>query len=84
MNWIESLISYFSKLFIEQGAQVNKVNIWGRSAVHSAAFYGMTEILQILTTNGADIYLRDVNGHTPLIDAARGESATTRGFFKSS
>jgi len=52
--------------------------------VHSAAFYGMTEILQMLTANGADIYLRDVNGHTPLIDAARGESATTRWFFKSS
>ena len=68
---------------IDQGAQVNHVNRWRRSAVHAAAFYGETEILELFLNAGADINAEDVNGYTPMIDASRGESETSsREVFK--
>ena len=68
---------------IEKGSQVNHLNKWGRSAMHAAAYYGEPEILELLVNKGADINGKDVNGYTPLIDAARGEFGTSsREVFK--
>ncbi|HMZ61474.1 MAG TPA: ankyrin repeat domain-containing protein, partial [Leptospiraceae bacterium] len=46
-------------------ANVNSVNQTGKTPLHYAVQFKRTETIEILLKNGADPYLRDLNGHTP-------------------
>ncbi|HMY67963.1 MAG TPA: ankyrin repeat domain-containing protein, partial [Leptospiraceae bacterium] len=46
-------------------AKVNSVNQTGKTPLHYAVQFKRTETIEILLKNGADPYLRDLNGHTP-------------------
>lgn len=43
----------------------------GRSALHKAAFWGHTDVVEYLLELGLDANVKDFNGDTPLHDAAR-------------
>lgn len=43
----------------------------GRSALHKAAFWGHTDVVEYLLELGLDVNARDFHGDTPLHDAAR-------------
>ena len=46
--------------------KVNLSNCKGRTALHSAAKWLHTETVKLLIANGAELYLVDIQGHTPL------------------
>ncbi len=58
---------------LEQGAEVNAVDRYEMTAAHVAAYYGHTDCLRLLLDRGADLDLRDRDGHRPVDDAVRAE-----------
>ncbi len=54
------------------GANVNAVNMNGRTPLYSAAFNGLVEIAEILIANGADVNAVDKGSRTPLTRAEEG------------
>jgi len=66
------------KLFIENGAELNKARNWGRIGLHDAITYAggvpqsgySPEVLNLLLEHGGDRNHRDVNGDTPFEYAA--------------
>ena len=50
---------------------MNAKNDYGSTPLHRPAFSGHKEIVELLIANGADLNAKDVNGHTPLDEAAR-------------
>lgn len=48
---------------------VNKEISGGRNALHFAADYGQTDVIQCLIDNGADVNLPDKHGISPLLAA---------------
>jgi ankyrin repeat protein len=55
---------------IEAGADVNQRNVNGATALTFAATFGHLDIAKMLLEKGADIYVPDVRGKSPL-DHAR-------------
>jgi len=53
---------------IELGADVNLVNVYGRSALFYAVHYGHFKMVKILVAKGAQINLQTLNGSTPLME----------------
>ncbi len=51
---------------IELGADLDAVNDYGMTALHTAAFIGSEPILEFLANNGAPLDLLDHHGQTPL------------------
>lgn len=55
---------------LEKGADVNVQNRWGNTALHMAAEYGLYRVSKtlssILLNAGADPYIKNVQGITPL------------------
>lgn len=60
---------------LTSGADVNRVDYFGRSPLYIAARNGNEKIAQLLIDNGADVNLGDKTGKTPL------ERARERGNF---
>lgn len=60
-----------AELLINKGADVNAVNIEGRTPLINAARSGVKEIVELLINNGADVNAVDIYGTTPLMEAAR-------------
>jgi ankyrin repeat protein len=58
------------KLLLERGADINRADPKGITAVSNAAFMGHANIVKILIENGADVNKADNNGSTPLFEAA--------------
>ena len=56
---------------------LKKTYDWGRTVLHIAAKSGHAEVVGILTKAGADVNVKDINGYTPLILAARVGDAKT-------
>ena len=54
------------KLLVAAGADINGAEAQGRTALHGAAQWGLTEIVKLLASQGADINAADRRGFTPL------------------
>jgi serine/threonine-protein phosphatase 6 regulatory ankyrin repeat subunit A/serine/threonine-protein phosphatase 6 regulatory ankyrin repeat subunit B len=54
------------KLLVEHGVDVNAVGQYGWTALHAAAYQGLTEVIDYLVSKGADVNQMDVFGQTPL------------------
>jgi hypothetical protein len=54
------------KALLERGADCNKENFSGRTALHSAAHTGHVSIVKLLLQSGADILAKDNDGLYPL------------------
>ena len=61
---------------LDTGAEVGVRNRDGSTALHSAAFMGRPEIVQLLLERGADANAVDANGVHP-IDSSRADAGTT-------
>jgi ankyrin repeat protein len=66
----ERLVIDALRTLIELGADVNRPNAAGDTAVHAAAALGMTAVLSFLSDRGADLSMRNKAGRSP-IDVAR-------------
>jgi ankyrin repeat protein len=56
--------------FLQQGADVNAGNAYGRRPLHIAVGYGIKYIVSVLLDHGADPLAKDCEGKTPLLEAA--------------
>jgi len=59
------------RLLMAAGADVKGSDTQGRTALHGAALWGMTDVVKFLAQSGADINQKDKRGMTPL-DHANG------------
>lgn len=58
-----------AQFFIKAGADIEKVDIHGKTPLNTAAYYGRDEMIELLIDNGADINTVDNKGYTPLRNA---------------
>jgi len=61
------------QLLLEAGADVNRKDLQGQTALHGVARWGWKEVVPFLVANGANLYAKDVQGMMPL-DMALGRS----------
>lgn len=62
------------QLLLEHDADVDAQNIYAKTALHEAAFYGSEAVVRLLLNSDADIDARDNSGRTALhIAIHRGE-----------
>jgi ankyrin len=61
------------RLLLAAGADVNRKDTAGQTALHGAARWGWTEVLPFLAANQANLHAKDAQGMTPL-DMALGRS----------
>ena len=54
------------KFLVEHGADVNARGQFGWTALHTAAYQGLNEVIEYLVSKGADIDAKDGFGQTPL------------------
>ncbi len=67
---------------LELGADVNAVDKYGQTALHSAAFSGAKAVVQLLVNKGARVDVKDQSGETPWSMAAGlGPEPRYRGFY---
>ena len=66
----ERLVIEALRLLIELGADVNRPNAAGDTAVHAAAALGMNTVISFLSERGADLSAKNKAGRSP-IDVAR-------------
>jgi uncharacterized protein len=59
------------KYLLENGADVNKTNVWGQTSLMFASTWGFTEIVDILIDNNADINIKTRRGKTALNSAEK-------------
>ena len=59
------------KLLLAAGGDINGADTQGRTALHGAALWGLTDVVKFLHTNGANLNAMDKRGLTPL-DTALG------------
>jgi len=55
-----------AKLLVERGVDVTAVGQYGWTAVHAAAYQGLTDVLEFLVSKGGNINEMDAFGQTPL------------------
>lgn len=60
-----------ARLLLDKGADVNAVNVWGRTPLMLAAFWGTPSLIKLLLNSGADPDLRDQDGLTALETAQK-------------
>jgi ankyrin repeat protein len=60
-------------LLLSAGADVNGSDTNGRTALHGAALWGLTDVVRLLHQRGADINQLDKRGYSPL-DTAEGKA----------
>jgi ankyrin repeat protein len=53
-------------LLVKHGADVNAAGQFGWTALHAAAYQGLTDVIEFLVSKGADINRMDAFGQTPL------------------
>ena len=58
------------KVLIDRGADINAYEkSQGKTPLHRVAYYGHTDIAELLILNGAKVNFRNFSGHTPLTSA---------------
>jgi ankyrin repeat protein len=62
-----------ARVLLEAGANINAAEGRGQTALHGAAFWGFTELVQFLADHGANLEAKDKQGKTP-IDSAMGRA----------
>ncbi|MBQ7543717.1 MAG: ankyrin repeat domain-containing protein [Synergistaceae bacterium] len=62
---------------IRRGANLNAKDKYGWTALHWAAYRGLSDTAELLLRYGADVNARNVNGSTALHEAARSDHAST-------
>ena len=72
-NKTEKDIIETTKLLMAAGADVKSAETQGRTALHGAAQWGLTDVVKFLQSQGADINAADRRGLTPL-DYAEGRA----------
>jgi len=55
-----------AKLLMERGSDVTAVGQYGWSALHAAAYQGLTDVIEVLVSKGANVNEMDAFGQTPL------------------
>ncbi len=60
-NFLEAV-----KLTLEWGNDVNAVTLGDRTALHGAALYGLTDVVELLAKEGADLDAKDIYEQTAL------------------
>src|SRR5215213_10254898 len=60
-----------ARLLINAGAEINRQCEHGRTALQMAAAWGHLDVVQLLVQHGADLAIRDDEGMTPAMIAAR-------------
>lgn len=61
------------RLLMAAGGDINRTDSQGRTAVHGAALWGLTDVVRFLHQSGADLAVKDSRGYTPM-DTALGLS----------
>ena len=59
-------------MLLMSGADSERADSWGMTALHWAAFSGHLSCTELLLTSGASVHVRDADGQTPLHWASRG------------
>ena len=72
----EQLCIDSARLLLTAGANVNAQRDNGQAAVHGAALWGLTNFVQFLHDNGADLRIADKDG-TRALDIAEGKAGVT-------
>ena len=54
------------ELLLDEGANVEKVDVHGNTALHMAAFFGNEAVAELLLAHGAKVNETNAMGHTPL------------------
>jgi len=60
-----------AEILIRNGANIDDVDVFGRTALHYATIYGYTEIADMLMYYDADVNILDVTGFSPLCYAVQ-------------
>jgi ankyrin repeat protein len=60
------------KILLDNGLNVDSLDLDGRTALMYAAYNGNTNIMKMLISRGASVNIRDVNGRTALMMASSG------------
>lgn len=60
------------KKFVDEGADLNYRDRWGRTLLHKAASTGHAETCRWLLDHGANLEFRNKDGETPLFSAVKG------------
>lgn len=55
-----------AKYLVEHGADVNAVGQFGWTALHSASYQGLNDVIEFLVSKGAKLDVKDELGQTPL------------------
>jgi uncharacterized protein len=55
-----------ARYLVEHGADVNAVGEFGWTALHSASYQGLTDVIEFLVSKGAKLEIKDKLGQTPL------------------
>jgi len=55
-----------AKFLVEHGADVNAVGQFGWTALHSACYQGLNDVIELLVSKGAKLETKDQLGQTPL------------------
>lgn len=67
------------EVLVAAGGEVNATDNRGQTAVHGAAFWGWTPVVQFLADHGANLELKDNQGKTPLDSAMGRAGGNSRG-----
>lgn len=72
----------FAKLLIERGSEVNARDMYGRTALMTAADNGQTETIKLLLEKGANVNANDIDGNTALMYSIAGYASLMKRLSK--
>ena len=64
------------KLLLRSGADINRRDVYGRTALHGASWSGKKDVVEVLLEYGADVSIKNNNGETARDDAIQNGKRT--------